>query len=314
MAKQYQYSKEEYKEMKEKEYSDLIEKLDTGIKGALDSDKYKEFLKTMSKFYKYSANNSILIGLQKENATLVASAKNWAKQNVRIDKEEWNNSIKIICGFDKKYNIYEKDENGNNILDENNNPKIKETKTYTNYNVGYVYDISQTSAKNDEKYKLKTAGKDPIAEKDKILKGLEKVTKIKIDFQKNLGGASGVYNVKDNTIKVKQGMSDMETISTAVHESAHSMLHNLVKDKTKSREQQEFEAESVAFVVCERLGIDSKNNNFLYLANWVGDKDLQGFKDSIKRIQNTSRIILQELAPEEFNMDQDKNKSEDLEL
>ena len=82
------YSKEEYKKLKEQEYNELQQKLDAGIKDALNSDKYKDFLKTMSKFYNYSAYNSILIGLQNENATFVASAKNWAKQNVKINEEE----------------------------------------------------------------------------------------------------------------------------------------------------------------------------------------------------------------------------------
>ena len=87
-------------------------------------------------------------------------------------------------------------------------------------------------------------------------------------------------------------MGDIKTISTCVHEVAHSLLHNKNNKLNLSREQKEFEAESVAYVVCKNLNVDSKENNFLYLANWVGKEDISDFKDSLDRIQKTSNDIL----------------------
>ena len=306
------YSKEEYKKLKEQEYNELQQKLDAGIKDALNSDKYKDFLKTMSKFYNYSAYNSILIGLQNENATFVASAKNWAKQNVKINEEEKGNPIKIICGYDRQVNIYETDDKGKNILDENNKPKVKEVRTYINFRPGYIYDIVQTSAKDDDRFRLKKESDVIIKNKDKIIKGLEKITGIKIEFANNLGRANGTYNREDNTIRVRGNMGDVKTISTSIHESAHALLHKNKKIE-KSHEQIEFEAESVAFVVCERLGIDSKENNFLYLANWVGKEDISEFKNSISDIQRVSNKILRELTKyQEQDLMQHQNQEQEM--
>ena len=305
-----EYSKEEYKELKQKELNELQEKLQNGIQDALNSDKYKDFLKTMSKFYKYSYNNSILIQLQKQDATLVASYSDWKKQNVKLNKGEYDNPIKILCPVTIKVNVKEM---ADDMLENRDEAKTKDVKTITKFKVGKVYDISQTNAYENEKYSLKKDSNAIIEEKGKIIEGLEQVTGITINFVNNLGRANGTYDLERNEIKVRDNMGDIKTISTAIHESAHALLHNN-NSKDKPREQLEFEAESVAFVVCERLGIDAKKNNFLYLANWVGKQDISEFKNSLKDIQRASNKILQELSKDlELNV-LDRQEENELEM
>lgn len=169
--------------------------------------------------------------------------------------------------------------------------------------MGRVFDISQTNADRD-KYELKKESNEKILNKDEIISTLEKVSGIKINFKNSLGRANGLFNPEEQKIEVRANMGDIKTISTCVHEVAHSLLHNKNSNLDLSKEQKEFEAESVAYVVCKNLNVDSKENNFLYLANWVGQEDISDFKDSLDRIQKTSNDILKHFEKENIkNLD-----------
>ncbi len=295
-SKKNKNSKEEYISYKENEIKKLQEEIKNGIKDALNSEKYIEFLKTISKFHKYSINNAMLILLQKPDATFVAGFSQWEKQGVKVNKGEKH--IKIFAPIFKNIDVFEKDDKGNYVLDENSNKiKIGEKKNIY-FKVTKVFDISQTNAKDNEKYNLIKSNNEIINNKDEILNKLQKVSNINFEFSDNLGGASGVYNKVDNAIRLKNGLNDIETISVAVHEVAHSMLHSNLETSKFEKKQKEFEAESVAYIVNKKLGIDSKENNFLYLANWVGKDDISEFEDSILRIHKTSNIIINEFVKE----------------
>lgn len=294
--KKNEYSKEEYINYKENEIKKLQEEIKNGIKDALNSEKYIDFLETISKFHKYSINNAMLILLQKPNATYVAGFSQWEKQGVKVNKGEKH--IKIFAPILKNIDIYEKDNKGDYVLDKDSNKiKVGEKKNIY-FKVTKVFDISQTNAKDNEKYNLIKSNNKIINNKDEILNKLQKVSDINFEFSDNLGDASGVYNKADNTIKLKNGLNDIETISVAVHEVAHSMLHNDLETSKLNKKQKEFEAESVAYIVNRKLGIDSKENNFLYLANWVGKDDISEFEDSMIRIHTTSGMIINEFIKE----------------
>lgn len=303
-----QYTAEEYKKIKEEEKEELKNDLNTGIKKALNSERYRAFLKVMANCHNYSYTNSILILSQNENATLVKSFSDWKKEGVSINKNE--KGIKIFCPVKQVFTEYQKDDNGNFITD-SNGEKIETNKIErTMFRVGRVFDISQTNADRD-KYELKKESSEKILNKDEIISKLEKVSGIKFDFKNNLGTANGLFNPEEQKIEIKDNMGDIKTISTCVHETAHSLLHNKNNQLDLSRSQKEFEAESVAYVVCKNLGVDSEENNFLYLANWIGKEDISAFKDSLNRIQKTSDQILKE-----FDVEKCRNleKSEEIEL
>jgi len=302
------YNREEYIKLKEKEKKELAEKLSVGIKNALDSDRYKDFLKVMSKCHNYSYTNSMLIYIQNENATIVKSYTDWKKDKVKVNKNE--KGIKIFCPIKNHIDVYKKNNKGEFVLNENGE-KIKiDEKEYTNFKIGNVFDISQTNA-NPENYELKIESSEKILNKNEILKKLEKLSGIKFEFSDNLGVANGIYTPDEDKIEIKADMGDIKTISTCVHEVAHSILHK--KDNNSfSREQKEFEAESVAYVVCQRLNVDSKFNNLLYLANWIGKKDISEFENSLDRIQNTSNYILKEfdIPKQSKSLEQKSNEVE----
>ncbi len=300
MLMENKYSTEEYKKIKESEKEELKNTLNDGIKNALDSERYKFFLNVMSKCHNYSYTNSLLIALQNDNATIVKSFKDWKKDGVNINKNE--KGIKIFYPIKQVFIEYQKDDKGRIALDENGD-KIEVGKNERiTFRVGRVFDISQTNA-DREKYELKKESAEKILNKDNIISTLEKISGIKIEFNNNLGRANGRYNPDLQKIEVRGNMGDIKTISTCVHEVAHSLLHNKNSELNLSKGQKEFEAESVAYVVCKNLNVDSKENNFLYLANWVGKEDISEFKDSLDRIQKTSNDILKE-----FSIQQEKNK------
>lgn len=305
--KKFKYSKEEYLDTKEKEINELNEQIKTGIKNALTSERYIKFLDNISKFHKYSINNAMLIMLQNENATLVSGFINWQKKGVQVNKGE--KAIKIIAPVLKDIDIYKKDEKGNYILDENSSKIKVSQKKNVYFKATNVFDISQTDAYKADKFKLEKSIDISIDDKDDILKKLQKVSNIKFKFVDSLNGASGQYNSKSNSIEIIKGLDDTQTISTVIHEVAHSMLHNGKCDIKLSKSQREFEAESVAYVVNKKLGIDSKENNFLYLANWVGKEDISDFEESLNRIQNTSNLILNE-----FENNRSFTKDESVEI
>ena len=303
------YTAEEYAKIKEQERQELSEKLSDGIKNALNSEKYRSFLKFMGNCHSYSYTNSMLIYLQNEDATIVKSFTDWKKDKVNINKDE--KGIKIFCPVKKHINIYQKDENGEYVLNDKGEKIKTDEKEITNFIVGNVFDISQTNA-NPQNYELLISNDEKINNKDEILNKLEKASGIKFEFKDNLKGASGKYSPKEEKIEIKTNMDDIETISTCVHEVAHSILHKN-NDKLKlTKSQKEFEAESVSYIVCNRLNIDSEKNNFLYLANWIGKEDISEFKNSLDRIQKASNDILKQfdIQKENTNLKQNSNEIE----
>lgn len=303
------YTAEEYAKIKEQERQELSEKLSNGIKNALNSEKYRSFLKFMGNCHNYSYTNSMLIYLQNEDATIVKSFTDWKKDKVNINKDE--KGIKIFCPVKKHINIYQKDENGEYVLNDKGEKIKTDEKEITNFIVGNVFDISQTNA-NPQNYELLISNNEKINNKDEILNKLENASGIKFEFKDNLKGANGRYSPKEEKIEIKTNMDDIETISTCVHEVAHSILHKS-NDKLKlTKSQKEFEAESVSYIVCNRLNIDSEKNNFLYLTNWIGKEDISEFKNSLDRIQKASNDILKQfdIQKENTNLKQNSNEIE----
>ena len=271
----YPLSKEEYIDKKQKEQQDALKKLEEGVKEVFTSEKYEEFLKTYSKFHKYSINNSIMILMQRPDASSAASFQTWKKLGRQVTKGE--KGIKILVPIPYKYEKEVQNENGD-----------KETKEMsgTSFRVGNVFDISQTAGK--ELPKLTTDLKEYSAEIELAIDAIAGTSKVPVHFKSDMPpDKKGYYHIKNKEIVINDNMSDTQTFKTLIHEIAHSKIHAKDLDKYNAHER-EVQAESVAYVVCSAYGIDTSEYSFGYIAGWSSGKEMSELKESLSIIQNCS--------------------------
>lgn len=276
--------KDEYIIKKKQEQQDILKRLEQGVKDVFSSDKYAEFLKTYSKFHKYSINNSIMILMQKPESTNVASFQTWKKLGRQITKGE--KGIKVFVPIPYKYDK----EVDTNQLD-GNGDRIKEIKEFkgTSFRVGNVFDISQTAGK--ELPKLTVELKEYSAEIEKAIDAIAQTSKVPIRFESDMRhDKKGYYHIKNKEIVINDNLSDTQTFKTLIHEIAHSKIHAKDLDKYNAHER-EVQAESVAYVVCNAYGIDTSEYSFGYIAGWSSGKEMSELKESLSIIQDCSSEI-----------------------
>lgn len=301
MTNKKKYSAEEkaaYKEQKQAEIDEMIKRIDEGVKAVFSSERYKEYLKFASKFTNYSPHNTMLISLQRPTATLVASYGKWRKLGRQVNMGERGIAIfaSVIYNTDRPVKIKKgaTDENGT----EKSETPEEQFKRIAFKKV-YVYDISQTSGKdipNFESSELK--GDIDSAKKKAIFKALERVTGINIELADIQGGAKGYYDTVEDRIVIKSGMSDNQTLKTAFHETAHKLLHDPKSELStvnSSRNEKEVQAESVAFMVEDRLGLDTSEYSFPYIASWSNGRQLEQLKSALWEVQGAAKRILGEI-------------------
>lgn len=244
--------------------------LDQGLDNLLNGGDWKKYLDTMANFHNYSFRNVILIVMQFPTASRVAGFQTWKKLGRYVKKGE--TAISIIAPCPHKRKIQDGDEE-------------KEI-TWNSYRAVPVFDISQTDGED-----LPQICKDltsDVAGYDNILEKLTTFSNVTVEFKDLAGPEKGYFSKKENKIVVRNGMAQAQNIKTLVHEISHSILHS---DGKTSDNVQEVEAESIAFVVCRYLGIDTGDYSFGYVAGWSGgDKDL--VKGSMDKIQKTAHQII----------------------
>lgn len=304
MAYKKKYSAEEktaYKEQKQAEIDEMIKRIDEGVKAVFKSERYKEYLKFASKFTNYSPHNTMLISLQKPNATLVASYGKWQKLGRQVEKSERGIAIfaPVIYNTDHRLETkksisdrYSKQISDENEISENQIKRITFKKVY-------VYDISQTDGKDMPCFDSdELKGDIDPTKKKAILEALEKAAGIKIAFEDIKGSAKGYYRTVEDQIVIKSGMSDNQTLKTAFHETAHKLLHDPKNNLTtvkSPRSEKEVQAESVAFIVAERLGMDTSEYSFPYIASWSNGKQLEQLKAVLHEIQSAAKRIVEKI-------------------
>ncbi len=283
-AVNYELTKEEYIKKKEQEKADVIKKLEEGVTSIFSSEKYKEFLKTYAQFHNYSINNTILILSQRPDSSHVASFQTWKRLGRSIGKGE--KGIKVLVPIPYKYEkqVDKGDGNSENVEYEG-----------TTFRIGNVFDVSQTHGKE-----LPTLVRDLKDNSEAIKRAIvsaSKVADIPVHFDKPVSGNSkGYYHLEDKYIAIKPGMSDSQTLKTLVHEIAHSKLHG--KDSDYNRKEREVQAESIAYVVCSRYGIDTSEYSFGYIAGWSSGRDVNELKTSLKVVQQCSSDIISRIDKE----------------
>ena len=249
--------------------SDLTRKyiadLDAGVRDLFASDRWRSYLEFLSKFHRYSANNTIAIYLQRPTASLVASFSDWRRKGRQVRKGE--HGIKILAPHTIK-----------DIDDETG-----EIKQRMGFHLAYCFDVSQTDGKDlpeGPAHQL-TGTVDGFA---RIWDTLLAVSPVPVSVEPITDcEANGYYSHADQRIVVRDGLAELQRVKTAIHEIAHAMLHAKgAEEADADRSTREVQAESVAYVVCRALGLDTSDYSFGYVAGWSADKELKALKASLE--------------------------------
>lgn len=275
----------------------LTDTLQKGVKNIYSSEKYENHLNVMSKFHNYSYRNQILISLQNPDATLVKGYVSWQKDfNRNVKKGEKGIEILARCISHKDIEKNKLDDKGNILIDENGNAVVEKVileKEY--YKKVTVFDISQTEGQEIKNLHLVEELKFDVKDFSSFFNALKKISPAKIELKKFKDNKKGCYIPNQNKIFIKKGMSKSQTIKTTLHEIAHAKLHNdnAIKDRGEIiRNQEEVEAESIAYIVANYFGIDTSEYSFAYIANWSSDKELKELAISLELISNTASSII----------------------
>ena len=279
----------------------ITDKLEAGIAALFQSETYKAYLSTMAKFHNYSLNNTLLIAMQRPDATLVAGYQAWQKQHQRHVKKG-EKGIQIIAPSPykaKKEREVLDPATGRPKLDAQGKP-VKETVEveYPAFRVAAVFDVSQTEGKE-----LPSLGVDELTGKvdsyGKLLSALTEACPVPIGFEQIESGAKGYYHTTEHRIALQEGMSEAQTVKTLIHEMAHQRLHSHEKEKPReerlSARSKEVEAESVAYTVCQHFGIDTSDYSFGYIAGWSSGKETAELKESLGKIRDAASEMITEI-------------------
>ena len=280
----------------------ITDRLEEGIRQLFESEQYKAYLTAMSKFHNYSFNNTLLIAMQKPDATLVAGFSKWRDTFHRtVKKGEKGIQILAPIPYKKKVETEKVDAAGQPAIGPDGKPmkEIQEIDA-TLFRVAYVFDVSQTEGKELPTIGVAELGGD-VVNYEKMLEGLRQVSPVPIGFEEIAAGAKGYYSPAESRIAIQQGMSELQTIKTAIHEIAHAKLHAVTPDEKaapedkKDRRTKEVEAESIAYTVCQHFGIDTSDYSFGYVAGWSSGKEMKELRASMEVIRGTAHEIILEL-------------------
>ena len=282
---------------------EITDKLEAGIKDLFSSERYMEYLQTMSKFHNYSFNNTLLIMFQKPDASAIAGYNAW-KDKFHRQVKKGEKGIKIIAPapYKKTIEVEKLDKAGQPVFDGDGKPVMttKEIQVPT-FKVTSVFDVSQTEGEPLPTIATQLEGN--IETYEKFFRTLKEISPVPITLEPIDSGANGFFNPVENRIVVKDSLSEMQTIKTTIHEIAHSILHALpekgedgvtVDDRPDSRTK-EVQAESIAYTVCQRFGIDTSDYSFGYIAGWSSGQETKELKASLEVIRETASDIIEKI-------------------
>ena len=280
---------------------EITDRLEQGITELFDSERYKEYLRVMSKFHNYSFNNTLLIAMQKPDASLIAGFNSWKNQFQRNVKKG-EKGIKIIAPspFKIKQETEKIDpQTQKPVIGRDGKPVTEETEiTIPAYKVVSVFDVSQTEGRELPNIAVDALTGD-VEQYSDFFAALEKTSPVPIGFEKIEGGAHGYYHLEDKRIALDEGMSELQTLKTAIHEIAHAKLHDIDLNAPKDEQQprvdrrtREVEAERVAYTVCQHYGLDTSDYSFGYVAGWSSGRELAELKSSLETIRSAAADII----------------------
>ena len=298
---------------------EITDRLEQGIAELFDSERYREYLKVMSKFHNYSFNNTLLIAMQKPDASLVAGFSAW-KNNFGRNVMKGQKGIKIIAPspFKIRQEVEKIDPHTQKpIIGKDGKPVTEEKEVkIPAYKVVSVFDVSQTEGKELPDIAVDELTGDVDRYKD-FFAALEKTSPVPIAFENIEGGSHGYYHLEDKRIAINEGMSELQTLKTAIHEIAHAKLHDIDLNAPKDeqprvdRRTREVEAESVAYTVCQHYGLDTSDYSFGYVAGWSSGRELSELKSSLETIRSAAAEIINSIDENlaELQKAQDKEQT-----
>ena len=299
---------------------EITDRLEQGITELFESERYKEYLRVMSKFHNYSFNNTLLIAMQKPDASLVAGFSAW-KNNFERNVMKGQKGIKIIAPspYKIKQEMQKIDPHTQKpVIGKDGKPVTEEKEvTIPAYKVVSVFDVSQTEGKELPDIAVDELTGDVDRYKD-FFAALEKTSPVPIAFENIEGGSHGYYHLEDKRIAINEGMSELQTLKTAIHEIAHAKLHDIDLNAPKDEQQphvdrrtREVEAESVAYTVCQHYGLDTSDYSFGYVAGWSSGRELSELKSSLETIRSAAAEIINSIDENlaELQKAQDKEQT-----
>ena len=280
---------------------EITDKLEAGIQALFESEAFKNYLKTLSKFHDYSLNNTILIAMQKPDATLVAGYTAWQKNFGRqVQKGETGIRILAPTPYKKQMEVDRVDPVTQQPVLNPDGSTAKDLKEIMvpAFKVVNVFDVSQTDGKP-----LPTIGVDELSGNvtnyEMFFKALKRACPVPVGFEDIPSGAKGYYHTVDQRIALQEGMSQVQTVKTMIHEMAHQKLHAIdqkelpPEEPRLTRNAKEVEAEAVAYTVAQHYHIETSDYSFAYIAGWSKDKDTPELKASLDRIDpSTGQAVL----------------------
>ena len=277
---------------------EITDRLETGIQELFESERYKAYLTTMSKFHSYSFNNTLLIAMQ--GGQLVAGYNKW-RDDFHRNVKKGEKAIKILAPapFKAKKEVQKLDAQGRPVMGKDGKPvtEVQEIQVPA-FKIVSVFDVSQTEGEP-----LPSIGVEELTGSveryGEFFKALEQTSPVSIGFEDIPGGSHGYYHLTEKRIAIQEGMSELQTLKTAIHEIAHSKLHAIdpeapaieQADRPDSRTR-EVQAESVAYAVCQHYGLDTSDYSFGYVAGWSSGKDLKELKASLETIRATAHELI----------------------
>ena len=306
---------------------ELTDKLEAGVAAVFESDKYADYLKTMAKFHQYSFGNVLLILMQCPHASHVAGFHTWKKTFGRSVKRG-EHGIQILAPYSYE-KLVETDKldpvTSLPIMNANGTPE-KELAFVRrqSFKVAYVYDISQTEGKELPSYGVNELSGD-IDHYESLLSAITDISPVPIHFREATPYGKGCYHHLDQCTYINEGMSQIQTIKTAIHETSHAKLHalpvvdgKLAGTQEKDKRTIEVEAESIAYVVCQHFGIDTSEYSFPYVTSWSRSKDMTELKAALDCISKTAAEFIDDieqrcpdLSPDIHRPTQDRRSTHD---
>lgn len=287
------------------------QKLEEGVRDIFESEKYKEYIETMSRFPRYSINNCILIACQCPEASYVCGFKKWQTDfNRTVNKGE--HGIMIIAPVKIKAEVEEP------LYDENSKPVLKEdgsqetetvSREFQGFKPAYVFDVSQTSG--EPLPSIVTQLNESVDGYEQLKNILIEVSPVPVSFEPIGGGANGYYSPTTQRIVVKENLPELQTIKTMIHEIAHASLGHGSKEDKWDREAKEVQAESVAYWVSQMLGLDTSEYSFGYISGWSKDKEVSELKENLDIIKQTADKISLAIEEKVQKLKEEKTQAEE---
>ena len=302
---------------KDEYMKEITDKLEAGVRGVLDSENYKSYLTSMSKFHTYSFRNTMLIFLQKPDASLVAGAGKWQSEFERTRKQG-ERGLKILAPnfYKVKKRVPKKDpDTGEPVKDKDGKTVMDEQEiTVPDYRVVSVYDESQTEGKELPEAHVDMLSGD-VEQFQDLQAALERSSPYAISIEPILDGAKGRCFYLEQRIAVNEGMGELQTLKTAIHEVAHARLYeknsHLAGDKQPDKATREVQAESVAYAVCQYWGLDTSDYSFGYIANWSSGRDLKELQASLETIRAAANDLINEMEIHLLEIQQERQAQQE---